>query len=235
MKAVILCAGNGTRLKHLTQSLPKVLVEVSGRPILSYLFDSLPSQITEVCLVIQKETQYLFEEFLNKYNANNIETKFAYQPKGDNWGTYYAVLSAKDFLAEEKKFLVLNGDDIFLKEDLRALLQVQAPAYGLSLKKLGQRYRTCDLDKENKTITSFRLQKKEEKKRVVPCFSGALTLTQNFFMYEPVLFENKEAGLPHTLFASGDLVHYLMLKKWYQVNTLEDLVKVEASIKNKVW
>jgi glucose-1-phosphate thymidylyltransferase len=39
MKAVLLAAGEGTRLRLLTENKPKALIEVNGDPILTYCFD----------------------------------------------------------------------------------------------------------------------------------------------------------------------------------------------------
>ncbi|MDY6764289.1 MAG: sugar phosphate nucleotidyltransferase, partial [Halobacteria archaeon] len=41
MKAVVLAAGKGTRLRPLTDDKPKGLVEVNGKPILTYCFEQL--------------------------------------------------------------------------------------------------------------------------------------------------------------------------------------------------
>jgi len=41
VKAVVLAAGQGTRLRPLTDDPPKVLVEVDGTPLIEYVFDSL--------------------------------------------------------------------------------------------------------------------------------------------------------------------------------------------------
>ncbi|MFW6385460.1 MAG: sugar phosphate nucleotidyltransferase, partial [Halodesulfurarchaeum sp.] len=53
MKAVVLAAGRGTRLQPLTDAKPKALVEVAGRPLLSYVFDALRDlPVHEVVVVI---------------------------------------------------------------------------------------------------------------------------------------------------------------------------------------
>jgi NDP-sugar pyrophosphorylase family protein len=69
---------------------------------------------------------------------------------------------------------------------------------------------------------SFRRQTDEEIEKEMPCFSGAFVLTKDFFDYEPVYVEG-EAGIPHTLFGSGEIVYFVILNEWFQINTFKDL------------
>lgn len=222
MKAVILCAGEGERMRPLTDNTPKPLLLIKEKPILHYIFASLPKEVDEVFLIIQEKHRAFFEEFL-KNSEFKVKINILVQDLKEK-GTYFALIRASSFLKDEVKFLVLNGDDIFLKEDLERLILPHAPTYGLSYKIIGENYRTCDLDLENKKIISFRMQKEEELGIEVPCFSGAFTLNEDFFTYEPAYFGTKgEAGIPHTLFANNSQVSFILLKKWVQINTPEDL------------
>lgn len=222
MKAVILCAGEGERLRPLTDNIPKPLLLIKEKSILYYVFSSLPETIDEIFLIIQEKHRTLFEEFLAN-NEFNLKVTILVQDLKDK-GTYFALKSAQDVLKNENKFLVLNGDDIFLKEDLEKLITLDAPTYGLSYKKIGENYRTCDLDLASKKIISFRMQTKEEMGQGVPCFSGAFTLNKDFFSYQPEYFGTKgEAGIPHTLFAHNHSVSFVFLKEWIQINTLAEL------------
>lgn len=221
MKAIILCAGDGERLKPITEIIPKPLILINNKPILSYILLSLPSQIDQVFIIIKKKHEDLFNEYLKNINIK-ANIKLLFQDKNKK-GTYFALMTAKDFLLNEDKFLVLNGDDIFLKDDIENLIKIDSPAYGLSYKKLASRYRTCDLDEKNKKIISFRRQNESEHDKELPCFSGSFTLTNDFLSYEPVYYEQGEAGIPHTLFANTSDVSYVILKEWLQINTIEDL------------
>ena len=52
MKAVILAAGKGTRMKDLTQDVPKPMLRVQGKPILEHIIEGLSAAgIHEICLV----------------------------------------------------------------------------------------------------------------------------------------------------------------------------------------
>ena len=52
MQAVVLAAGEGSRLRPLTEDKPKALVEVAGRPILSHCFDDLIDLGADELLVV---------------------------------------------------------------------------------------------------------------------------------------------------------------------------------------
>ena len=53
MKAVILAAGEGKRLRPYTETIPKVMLPVANKPILEYVVDAVKkSGITEIIIVV---------------------------------------------------------------------------------------------------------------------------------------------------------------------------------------
>jgi len=231
MKAVILCAGSGERLKPLTEITPKPLIPINNKPILSYILSSLPDAINEVYVIIQKKHEELFNQFLKTVNIKS-HIKILFQDE-NNKGTYFALMTAKDYLKDENIFFVLNGDDIFLKDDMENLIEMKSPAYGISFKKLNERYKTCDLDLKTNKIISFRKQNEDERGKELPCFSGSFTLTKDFLSYEPVYYDGPEAGIPHTLFANNNDVSFVILKEWLQINNHQDLEEASNFLRNK--
>lgn len=140
-KAVIPCAGFGTRFLPETKVVPKELFPVNGRPVLSYIVEeAIESGIEEILIIVspQKEDilRYFGEnELLNKhlektgntdgYNLANphykAEIKFAVQSKMTGNGD--AVYLAKEFAAGEP-VSVLFGDDIMYSEKLPVTKQL---------------------------------------------------------------------------------------------------------------
>lgn len=231
MKVVILCAGNGTRLKPLTNKIPKPLLLINGKPILEYILNSVPEKADQVFIVIDKIYKNLFNSFIKKYKSSKFEIILITQNK-KNKGTYYALKTAKKYLSKKDPFLVLHGDDIFLKSDLEKIVKSTAPCYGVLFKKSDERYRTGDINTKRKIITSFRFKKLEEKNRKTLVFSGAYTLTYDFFSYVPV-FVGDEAGIPHTLFnyfSQKSIVGYIVLKKWIQINTKKEYIQAQRAV-----
>ena len=58
MKAVVLSAGEGTRLRPFTLTTPKPLIPILGKPFLSYILEAMPLiGVTEVCLIVGYEKE----------------------------------------------------------------------------------------------------------------------------------------------------------------------------------
>ena len=64
MKAVVLAAGEGTRLRPLTEDKPKGMVEVDGQPILTHCFDQLVDLDADELMIV---VGYLKERIIDHY------------------------------------------------------------------------------------------------------------------------------------------------------------------------
>src|SRR3989338_7630405 len=107
MKAIILAAGRGARLRPLTDNVPKPLVAVKGRPILDYVFDVLPDQITEVIVVVKYRAEQIKEYLGKEYRGRKVH----YVNSRDE-GTAYSFLAARDLIESGERFLLLYGDEL---------------------------------------------------------------------------------------------------------------------------
>lgn len=116
MKAVILAAGKSTRTYPLTLNKPKPLLKVRNKTILEHSLDQLNDLIEEVILVIGFKSEMIRDFIGNSYK--NIKIKFVEQK--DQLGTGHAVLQIENLI--DDKFIVMNGDDFFHKEDIKEIL-----------------------------------------------------------------------------------------------------------------
>lgn len=106
-QAIVLAAGKGIRLRPLTESIPKVMVEVRGKPVIEYIIEKLRKNgINDITLVVNYK-----KEELRNYFKNSV--KYIEQEKP--LGTANAVHVAKEFIKGD--FLVVYGD-IFFTDDL---------------------------------------------------------------------------------------------------------------------
>ena len=100
LKAVILAAGKGTRMKS---DLPKVVHTIDGKCLVDYAIDAaIGAGADDICLVVG----YKHEVVENSISHKNV--KFALQE--EQLGTGHAVKCARDFLGDEGQTLILFGD-----------------------------------------------------------------------------------------------------------------------------
>src|SRR3989344_4394219 len=116
MKAVILAAGEGTRMRPLTLSTPKPLLKVGGKPIIDYILESLPTEIDEVIIAVK----YLGDQIKSHIGAKNLDKKIRYVT-GSSLGTAYSFLATKKFLRSER-FILVHGDELTDKIDIKNCL-----------------------------------------------------------------------------------------------------------------
>src|SRR3989442_3391867 len=107
MKAVILAAGKGTRMKHLTASKPKPMVEICGKPMLEHLLMALrDSGIREFILVTGYFAEQVESYFLNG-EALGIQIHYVRQQVQNGTGAAFHLAKA---LVGEEAFFAGYGD-----------------------------------------------------------------------------------------------------------------------------
>ena len=121
MKAVILAAGVGTRLKPLTDKTPKGLVPVGGRPMISYAMDAFyRSGITEVIIV----TGHLSDQVQDFVKGSKLGCTAIFNPRYDTANNYYSLLVAEQALAGEA-FVKVDSDLVFRPSVLSRVLSAE--------------------------------------------------------------------------------------------------------------
>ncbi len=117
-KAIVLAAGEGTRMKS---TMPKVLHKVLGLPMLEHVIRELKAlEIEEIIVIIGHGKDHILEAF------KDSDIKFVEQPIGDGapYGTGYAVMQAIHKINPEDEVLVVCGDTPLIKsESLNDLME----------------------------------------------------------------------------------------------------------------
>src|SRR3989344_2004934 len=103
MKAIILAAGKGERMRPLTDTIPKPLIPVLGKPVLDRLFESMPEEITDVAIVVLHLAEKIQEHCGDRFYGRSIS-----YIKGLADGNARSFLAAKDFVKNEPRFLLLQ-------------------------------------------------------------------------------------------------------------------------------
>ncbi|MEK9176806.1 MAG: nucleotidyltransferase family protein, partial [Patescibacteria group bacterium] len=106
MKAVVLAAGEGKRLRPLTLERPKPMIPLNGKPLIEYVLAELPDEITEIIMIVGYKADSITAHLGSTYRGRPV----TYITQTERRGTAHAVGLAKPHLTE--RFMLLNGDDI---------------------------------------------------------------------------------------------------------------------------
>ena len=108
MKAVVLAAGKGTRLRPLTDEKPKGMVEVDGKPILTRCFEQLVELGADELLVV---VGYKKEVIIDHYGDEFEGTPITYAHQRDQSGLAHALLTVEEHIDDD--FMLMLGDNVF--------------------------------------------------------------------------------------------------------------------------
>jgi NDP-sugar pyrophosphorylase family protein len=128
MKALVLSAGYGERLRPITDSIPKPLVEIGGRPLIHYpLLMLRHAGIREVALNVHHLAGKI-KTVLGRGDALGLE--ITYSPEPVLLGTGGPLLALRDYFGSEP-FMILNCDTI-MELDVAAMIAVHSERRALS-------------------------------------------------------------------------------------------------------
>lgn len=217
MKAVILVAGKGKRMGGLTEEKCKPLLPYMGRSLLVHKLEALPEEVSEIILIIG----YLGEQIKKEVGDTFDGRKVRYVEQKELLGTAHALWQCREHLSED--FLVLMGDDIYTKTDLKTLVsgkEWKILAFDSDTHMSGGK---IVLDEGNNLVDI-----QEDFTGEIPytlVYTGACYLTPEIFDTEMVMLENGEYGLPQTIAScvGSREVKIVKTKDWTRITSPEDL------------
>lgn len=175
MKAVILAAGEGKRMRPLTLKTPKPLLKVNGKPIIDYVFVALPKEIDEVIVV----TKYLGNQIKEYLGDEHLDKKVHYA-SGSDKGSAYSFIAAKKYL-ENERFLFVYGDEIPDPKDVKNCLTKDLSI--LVFKSQNPQANGIAYLKKDGTIKKIIERPKNPKSNLA--INGVMVLNTDIFNYKP--------------------------------------------------
>jgi len=121
MKAVILAAGEGKRLRPITSSRPKPMIPLLGKPLLEHTILGLKNVGIDQFLLIVGYKKEIIKEYFEKA-SHQLKVKIEYITQEEYLGTAHAAGYTKDFIKDED-FLMMYGDLFVDPEIFRVILQ----------------------------------------------------------------------------------------------------------------
>ena len=117
--ALLLAAGSGNRLQPLTDSIPKCLIEINGRPILERLIDNLYDNGFKRLVIVVGYMDHCIQRFVNEY-AGDLTIELINNPLFQTTNNIYSLWLARNKIRES--FLLVESDLVFESSQLDGLL-----------------------------------------------------------------------------------------------------------------
>jgi UDP-N-acetylglucosamine diphosphorylase / glucose-1-phosphate thymidylyltransferase / UDP-N-acetylgalactosamine diphosphorylase / glucosamine-1-phosphate N-acetyltransferase / galactosamine-1-phosphate N-acetyltransferase len=113
-KAVLLAAGRGTRMRDLTEALPKPMLDVRGKPVLQHIIEGLRDNGLTSLLVVVGWRAEVVKEFFGDGSKLGVAIQYETQTIQD--GTGRVVALARKFVGDDA-FLLSYGDILVAPEN----------------------------------------------------------------------------------------------------------------------
>jgi glucose-1-phosphate thymidylyltransferase len=237
MKAVVLAAGEGTRLRPLTDDKPKGMVEVAGKPILTHCFEQLAELEADELLVV---VGYRQEEIIDYYGDEFEGIPITYAHQREQKGLAHALLTVEEKIEDD--FMLMLGDNIFRAnlEDVKNRQQEQRADAAFLVEEVpweeASRYGVCDTNKYGEIVEV--IEKPEEP-------PSNLVMT-GFYTFTPAIFHACHLVQPSNrgeyeisdaidlLLQSGRTIDALRMDGWrVDIGYPEDREKAEQRLQDE--
>jgi len=229
MKGLILAAGIGKRLRPLTNAIPKALIPIQGRPLITYpLFKFKKAGIKDIGIVISPRDYPKFRSILK---IPDLKIKYIFQKKP--LGNAKALQVACDFLG--KKRFLLCWCDFLSPFDFRKLIRNHLkfkPAATILINREKNPSGTGQVIFKGPYIT--KIVEKPKRRFSFWGSTGTLMLEPEIFSALPKIKPSTkgEYNIPDALqylINKGKKVRFLKIDTWrINVNTLEDLKRARV-------
>ncbi|MBD3209396.1 NDP-sugar synthase [Candidatus Woesearchaeota archaeon] len=231
MQAVVLAGGLGTRLRPVTNTLPKALVPIQGKPLTDHVLDLLQKAgVTEVYLAVG----HLKEHIKNYYAGGakpGLRIKYIEEDKPLGTGGWMHLVH--DQLKDD--FIVMNGDNLFAVDfkEMLALHQEQGALATIALTPVKDVSSFGIADLRDHRIHSFIEKPSKEEAPSNLASSGYYVFNEKIFDYR---MQEEKFMLEYDLFpalaAKNKVCGFPSTAQWFDTGTFERLEQVEKEWKN---
>jgi len=237
MRAMVLCAGFGTRLGDLTRETPKPMLLLEGRPMLEYIIRHLAGQGFDQVAINLHFVPEIVQNYFGDGSKWNVKITYSYEP--ELLGTAGGVKQMAEFLCQDDAFLIQYGD-VLTDQDFQSMLkyhhQKQALATLLLHKRSSSNSMVC-LDEESRITRFLERPMKEECQGVTSSWvnSGVAICSPAILNEIPA---DKPCDLPRDVYSrlagNGNLYGFLLSGYRCAVDSPERLEQAREVVRNSL-
>ena len=231
MKALILAAGEGTRMRPLTANIPKPLLPVSGKPFLQHIIETLERLgIADIFLLIGWKNQRI-KEYFGEGEKFNVNITYLYQE--ERMGTAHAVGIAQSKI--NSPFLCLNGDIVVSDSYLKGIMDFYSKCEGsiMSLAEVENPGRFGVVSLSDDKVLEIEEKPKVPKSNLVN--AGIYLFTPSIFSAIEKTGKSSRGEYEITdsikiLMKEGDVFGYTLNEPWIEIGRPWDLLLANSAL-----
>jgi NDP-sugar pyrophosphorylase family protein len=179
-KAVLLAAGRGTRMRELTDELPKPMIAVRGKPILQHILEGLRDAGVQRFLIVVGYRADVVKAFFGDGSAFGVAVDYVTQVVQD--GTGRVVELARDFAATDP-FVLSYGDILVNPLNYKRLVALADSEAILSVKK------NEDVSKGGAVFLNERFELTDLREKPAPGEPTSPWYNAGIYTFRPGIFE----------------------------------------------
>lgn len=225
MKAVILSAGEGTRLRPLTISKPKVMLPLANKPIMRYLIEALSKNgVRDIIVVVGYKKERIMSYF---GDGDKFGVKIEYVEQNKQIGTAHALKQAEEFI--DNDFLVLPGDNLLDAKAISRLMNEKGNALLITESVMPSQYGVVHI--ENEKIVHIKEKPKETISNLIS--TGTYKFTKNVFLEIDEAMEEEKYDLTNTarkMIEKGNVIKCVRTESWIDIVYPWDMLSANALI-----
>ena len=187
-RAVLLAAGRGTRMRELTAELPKPMIAVRGKPILSHIIEGLRGAGVGEFLIVVGYRSDVVRQFFGSGDALGVRIAYATQVVQD--GTGRVVELARDFTGDQT-FVLSYGDILLDPVNYRTLA-----AIGDGVEAIISVRRNEDVSKGGAVFLNERFELVDLREKPLPGEPSSHWYNAGVYTFRPSIFEFTAALQP---------------------------------------
>jgi len=111
MKAFLLAAGRGTRLRPYTDTIPKCLISINGKPLLGIWLDHLRQQNIQEVLINTHHHAHQVEAFVRSY-SHHRDIRIVLSNEPELLGSAGTIWHRRDFVDSDNDFMIFYADNL---------------------------------------------------------------------------------------------------------------------------
>ncbi len=225
--AFVLGAGLGTRLRPYTESTPKPMLEIKGKPLIAHIFDSLIDAGISRIIINTHHCPQKYAEYFSSNKYKSAELIFVNEPILLDTGG--GLKNISKYLNSKESLLIYNGD-IFFEGDISKLIEAHQKNLPLATLMLRQEGTSKNVSVVGNKLVDMRFTlgcDYEKAMQFCGIFIASPSFVKEFKNYKKDIFSTVDLMLEAIKNTPNSIEVHVDNSSWTDIGTVEEYLKIK--------